>query len=201
VKRASALRGLERLLLVSGMLLLVAWGRVELGRRGYQAAASARFDADRGVSTPAATAPTSRDARDSHRTGVLGRIEIPRLRLSAMIDEGADVEVLDRAVGHIASTALPGGPGNCGLAGHRDTFLRGLGRLRENDVVRIVTLDGTTTYRVRWAAVVSPGRSDLLAPTDLPSLTLVTCYPFHVVGPAPDRYVVRAIQAGSSTGS
>jgi len=183
------------------VLLLVAWGRVEVGRRGYQAAASARFDADRAGSTPAAAVTPPRPDRRANRAGALGRIEIPRLKLSAMIDEGDDARVLDRAVGHIASTSLPGSAGNCGLAGHRDTFLRGLGRLRENDVVRIVTLDGTTTYRVRWAAVVPPERNDLLAPTAEPSLTLVTCYPFHVVGPAPDRYVVRAIRAGSVAGS
>jgi sortase A len=125
-------------------------------------------------------------------SGVFGRIEIPRLGMSALIAEGTTTAQLDRAVGHIAATAFPGQPGNCALAGHRDSFLRGLGELRENDVIHIDTLQGTYTYEVEWSTVVEPRRVDVLDTTPTPSLTLVTCYPFHYVGPAPERFVVRA---------
>ena len=74
---------------------------------------------------------------------MFGRIEIPRLGMSALIAEGTTTAQLDRAVGHIAATAFPGSLGNCALAGHRDSFLRGLGELRENDVIHIDTLQGT----------------------------------------------------------
>ena len=47
-------------------------------------------------------------------------------------------------------------------------------------------------YHVEWLAIVDPGRTDVVAPTDEPRLTLVTCYPFEYVGRAPLRYVVRA---------
>ena len=126
--------------------------------------------------------------------GVLGMLEIPRLRITAVVAEGTDEKTLGRAVGHIPSTAGPGTPGNCGLAGHRDTFLRGLGGVRIDDVIRIVTLERTYSYRVEWSMVVEPDRIDTLDSTATPSLTLVTCYPFTFVGHAPQRFVVRARQ-------
>ena len=92
------------------------------------------------------------------------------------------------------STALPGRPGNCALAGHRDTFLRGLGGVRVNDVIRVVTLERTYTYQVEWSVVVEPRRVDVLDSTATRSLTLVTCYPFRFIGHAPQRFVVRARQ-------
>jgi sortase A len=136
-------------------------------------------------------APWSTTARAAD---VIGRIEIPRLHIGAIVAEGADVGTLRRAVGHIPSTARPGSPGNCALAGHRDTFLRGLGAVRSRDVIRVVTTDRTYTYRVEWSAVVEPRRVDVLDSTATRSLTLITCYPFVFAGHAPRRFVVRARQ-------
>ena len=73
-------------------------------------------------------------------SGLIGRIAIARLGLSAVITEGAGKDVLRRAVGHVPGTAFPGKPGNVGLAGHRDTFLRPLRNVRLNDI--IVLIDG-----------------------------------------------------------
>ena len=126
--------------------------------------------------------------------GVLGRIEIPRLQISGMIAEGTDNGTLKRAVGHVVSTAQPGEVGNVGLAAHRDGLFRGLGGVRKNDLVRIVTIRGTYTYRVEWMAVVDPHRVDVLDSTAEPSITLITCYPFDFIGHAPKRFVVRARQ-------
>ena len=138
-------------------------------------------------STPAGTAAK----------GVLGRIEIPRLRISGMIAEGTDNGTLKRAVGHVVATAQPGEVGNVGLAAHRDGLFRGLGKVRKNDLVRIVTIRGTYTYRVEWMAVVDPHRVDVLDSTAEPSLTLITCYPFDFIGHAPKRFIVRARQFDS----
>jgi LPXTG-site transpeptidase (sortase) family protein len=124
--------------------------------------------------------------------GVFGRIEIPRLGISALITEGAGTAQLNLTVGHVETTVFPGQPGNCALAGHRDSFLRGLGDVREHDVILIDTLQGTYTYRVEWGRVVGPRRAGVLDTTAVPSLTLVTCYPFHVEDPAAERFVVRA---------
>jgi len=121
-----------------------------------------------------------------------GRIEIKSLGLSSMIMEGVDRETLRRGVGHIPGTALPGQPGNVALAGHRDTFFRALRNVRKNDEITLETLDGSFHYRVDYTQVVAPEYTEALNSSGVPILTLVTCYPFSFVGPAPQRYIVRA---------
>jgi sortase A len=198
-------RWLEQGLLTIGILLLASWTHVSLESRAFQAKASRELElalraAETGrspttLSTAAVMGPSgSAPTGETRSQGVLGRLEIPRLGITAIVAEGTDTKTLGRAVGHVPSTALPGSPGNCGLAGHRDTFLRGLGGVRPDDVIRIVTLEGTYTYQVDWTEVVEPDRVDTLDPTATPSVTLITCYPFAFVGHAPQRFVVRARQ-------
>jgi sortase A len=122
----------------------------------------------------------------------LGRIEIGSIGLSSMVLEGVDPKTLRRAVGHIPGTALPGEPGNVVLAGHRDTFFRGLRNIRKGDEITLETLDGSYRYRVDLTQVVAPEYTEVLRGSDDAILTLVTCYPFSFVGPAPQRYIVRA---------
>ncbi len=128
---------------------------------------------------------------------VLGRLEIPRLGIQAMVREGIDDETLKLAVGHIPGTARPGEAGNVGLAAHRDTFFRALRDVRQGDLMRLTTLDGSETYRVASARVVDPAQVGVLAGTiGTRELTLVTCYPFDFIGAAPKRFVVAALAAG-----
>jgi sortase A len=122
--------------------------------------------------------------------GLIGRIEIPRLGLTAIVREGTGRRTLERAVGHVAGTALPGENGNVCLAAHRDTFFRRLEGVRKNDTIRITTPGATYEYTVQGTAVVDPGAVEVLASTGDAALTLVTCYPFRYVGPAPRRFIV-----------
>lgn len=146
---------------------------------------------------PAVASPEVAPAVVVH--GLIGRIEIPRLLLSVVVMEGADEKTLRRAVGHIPGTALPGEPGNVGLAGHRDTFFRPLKNLKIKDKIRISTLKGLFTYEVVALWIVEPEDVGVLAPSGENLLTLVTCYPFYFVGPAPRRWIVRARQVSSQT--
>ena len=123
---------------------------------------------------------------------LIGRLEIPRLSLSTIVLQGDSDQVLRKGVGHIPSTALPGGSGNVAIAGHRDTFFRALENIRRDDDITLATTAGTYHYRVDSLQVVRPNDTQVLAPSDRPSLTLVTCYPFHFVGSAPNRYIVHA---------
>ncbi len=125
---------------------------------------------------------------------VIGRIEIPRLRVHAIVKEGVDERTLRRAVGHVPETVLPGVQGNVGLAGHRDSFFRGLKDVRRNDRIVMETHDTRYEYEVESFRIVGPDDVDVLAPTHDSVLTLVTCYPFHYVGNAPRRFIVRARQ-------
>jgi sortase A len=122
----------------------------------------------------------------------MGRIDIPRLGVSAIVRAGSDTRTLRLAVGHIPGTALPGDAGNVGLAGHRDTFFRQLRNIKTDDLIRIATPDGEYAYRVERTTIVNPQDVWVLDPTDHGVLTLVTCYPFSYVGSAPQRFVVRA---------
>ena len=126
--------------------------------------------------------------------GLIGRLEIPRLLLSAVVAEGIDKTTLRRGVGHIPGTALPGEDGNVGLSGHRDTFFRPLKDLRIKDEIQISTLKGDFSYEVESLRVVEPSDVGVLEPARENVLTLVTCYPFYYVGPAPKRWIVRARQ-------
>jgi sortase A len=125
-------------------------------------------------------------------TATIGRIEIERLGLSAVIVEGTDAKSLRRAVGHIVGTALPGERGNVGVAGHRDTFFRPLRNIQRDDMITLSTPAGNYRYRVVSTRVVSPNDVAVLSPDGTEVLTLVTCYPFYFVGSAPDRFIVRA---------
>jgi sortase A len=128
---------------------------------------------------------------------IVGRIEIPRIGLKAMILEGTTTRTLSVAVGHISGTALPGGQGNAAIAGHRDTFFRGLKDIRPGDTILVTTLEGFFEYRVKDCQVVGPRDTRALQGTAEPALTLVTCYPFHYLGPAPERFIVRATRGAS----
>ena len=121
-----------------------------------------------------------------------GRIELIRLGLSVMIAEGDDEKTLRRGVGHIPGTALPGQPGNVGLAAHRDTYFRPLENIRVHDEIFLTTLAGVYRYRVQSLEVVGPKDIQVLDPQGGQTLTLVTCYPFHFVGSAPHRFIVHA---------
>ncbi len=122
----------------------------------------------------------------------LGQIRISQIGLTAMIQEGTGEETLQRAVGHIQGTSLPGQRGNVALAGHRDTFFRGLRQIRLGDEITLTTFSGSYRYRVESTKVVEPEETEVLDAVVDDILTLVTCYPFNYIGSAPKRFIVRA---------
>lgn len=191
----------EHFFWLAGFLCLSVAGAAIVESRVYQSLESAAFDRARESRTGAEVPRSGGYPRSSSRPArsVLGRIEIPRLGIRAMVREGMDDETLKVAVGHIPGTARPGEAGNIGLAAHRDTFFRALRGVRRGDVMRLTTLDGSETYRVASASVVDPDRVDLLRGADgTKALTLVTCFPFDWIGDAPKRFVVAALPAGDA---
>jgi len=124
--------------------------------------------------------------------GLIGRVEIPRLGISAIMMEGTSAGILRRAVGHIRGTALPGQGGNVGISAHRDTFFRPLRNIAAGDIIALTMTTGEYRYRVVATSIVAPDDLEVLAQGTGEKLTLVTCYPFYFVGPAPNRFIVRA---------
>ena len=188
------MRFAERSLIALGTLALSVWIGHEAGTRILRAHLERQLDEIRGVATSREVRETPWGPIESRTRGALvGRIDIPRVGVSSVILEGVDARTLDLAVGHIPGTARPGG-GNAALAGHRDSFFRGLQDIRFGDSVELQTLSENLEYRVIWTKVTGPDDVDVIAPSDRDMITLVTCYPFHYVGPAPHRFVVRAIR-------
>ena len=149
------------------------------------------------TSIPAVAAPPTAAMRPPLARGeTIGRLEIPGVGISAVVAAGTGPLTLRRGVGHIDGTALPGEGGNVGLAGHRDTVFRGLRRLRPADRIFLVTAEARLEYAVESLRTVAPERSDVLDASAHPTLTLVTCYPFDFIGPAPLRFIVRAREVG-----
>jgi len=123
---------------------------------------------------------------------VIGRVEIPKLQLSVAVLEDDQSASLLRGLGHIRGTANLGGLGTVGLAGHRDTFLRHLRTIAAGMEIRASDATGVYHYVVDSTEIVLPDRVDVLATRSRPELTLITCYPFDYVGPAPKRFIVHA---------
>lgn len=122
----------------------------------------------------------------------LAVLRIPRCDLEVPVLRGANDASLNRGLGWIEGTTLPGKSGNVAIAGHRDGFFRILKDLSEGDVIELVTDDVAVEYVVASTEIIDPGNVSVLAATDHPVLTLVTCYPFYYVGPAPQRFIVKA---------
>jgi sortase A len=122
----------------------------------------------------------------------LAILRIPRIDLEVAVLAGTTELVLNRGVGHITGTPLPGADGNVGIAGHRDGYFRGLKDIAEGDVIEMETLDGKSSYTITDLFIVEPPDVWVLEATEVPSITLVTCYPFYYTGSAPKRFIVRA---------
>jgi sortase A len=124
--------------------------------------------------------------------GVVGVLEIPRLKFSEVVASGEDDKTLKVAIGHLLDTPLPWAQGNSVLAAHRDTHFRPLRDIQHGDLVRLKTRKGIFEYSVKDTMIVAPTDVWVMAPSQERRLTLVTCYPFNYVGSAPQRFIVRA---------
>lgn len=181
-----ALRWVQRALLGGAVLTLGYCCFVQADAWMFQRREQAKIDT---IASPASQAIVSGTIQPD---GLIGRMEILRLGVSVTVIEGAGEATLRRAAGHIEGTALPGQPGNVGIAGHRDSFFRPLKNIQRDDVITLTTSRGQFRYRVVSTRVVSPSDIAVLNPDGTEVLTLVTCYPFYFIGAAPSRFVVRA---------
>jgi len=197
----------ERSLWALGLSLVAFWGWHQAALRFEQARLEKRyFDEASAESHPDAGAHDHVAELASSAAGVpptlapgspLALIEIPRVGVRAMVVEGVDGKSLRRAVGHIPGTSLPGMAGNVVLAAHRDTLFAGLRDIALGDRIAVKTDRQSYTYRVGSIDVVAPTAVEVMDPTAESVLTLITCFPFDFVGPAPMRFVVRAELLGA----
>ena len=196
------MRFIEWILILFGIACFGFYGFIAVQAHLHQAALESALERElhnpHVEATPAPAAPSRSPAprpRPLAEGDLVGRLEIPRLNLTVMVMEGTSDSTLRLGAGHIGGTALPGASGNFGIAAHRDTFFRDIRNMHKNDVIRFTTPRGVLAYRVSSTSIVGPNDVEVLAPTPSQTITLVTCYPFYYIGPAPKRFVVQATLA------
>lgn len=194
-RTSKAHRRIESCLLLAGAIAVGIWGSSYVRRAVYQAWGNLVLNRrinSRLANTPPPGAASQAKAPPLRNGALIGRLAIPRLNVRAIVREGAGRDTLDVALGHIPGTALPGQPGNAGIAGHRDTLFRALRNIEKDDVIEFQTPAGSYDYKVESTDIVKPGDVAVLNRSQHSEMTLVTCYPFYYVGSAPDRFIVKA---------
>jgi LPXTG-site transpeptidase (sortase) family protein len=184
----------SRALFALAFICLVYYSVVSVRAWRYQRAAKSQVEQMVSIERPPAARTVVPAAAKPLKSGeLIGRVDIPRLKLSAAVAEGDDDKTLGKAVGHLPDTPLPWQRrGNVALAAHRDGLFRKLEGIRIGDDVRLVTTRGEFQYHVKKTHIVDPDDVWVIAPTETPTITLITCYPFSFVGNAPRRFIVQA---------
>ncbi len=160
--------------------------------RGPGRALAAFGSPDKALWSPERIRGFDASLRQHFAAAPLAILRIPSIELEVPVLAGTDELALNRGVGHIEGTPRPGQTGNVGIAGHRDGFFRVLKDVSAGDPLEVESLSGIDHYTIESITIVSPDRVDVLSPTSIPTVTLVTCFPFYYVGNAPKRYIVRA---------
>ena len=143
-----------------------------------------------GTASSSKAALGNKAALDS-KENVIGEIVFAD-KIKVPLIEGTSSSDLRRGAGHYANSSIPGVDGNCIVFGHRETAFRYLKNMHVSDIIKINTQNGILEYKVCEIKIVEPDDEYILKYDGYPVLTLVTCYPFNLVGSAPERYVVRA---------
>ena len=211
---------IERMLLVSALTLLSVWGASRFHGFISSKAAVARFEAEakvEGADQNGASLPESilsspvdfrlwspkriaayQDTLSQETDRPLAVLRISKINLEVPVFNDTSDFTLNRGVGRILGTARVGEAGNLGIAGHRDGFFRGLQSISPGDAIELVTPRRSGQYAVSEIRIVTPDDVSVLRPTAVPTVTLVTCFPFYFVGHAPKRYIVIATLAKTS---
>jgi sortase A len=124
-------------------------------------------------------------------TWPVARLTIHSVGLSEVVLNNASRKSLSLGPAHVPVSAPPGSNGNIAIAGHRDSFFRTLEQVKKGDVIELESLSSVQYFRVNDMEIADPEDTHWVEKRNDDAITLVTCYPFDYIGPAPERYVVR----------
>ena len=119
--------------------------------------------------------------------GMMGYIEIPRIKIKIPIYHTTDTKVLEKAAGHLEGSSLPAGGESTHtvISAHRGlpsaALFTDLDRLAVGDVFMLRVLDEVLTYEVDQITIVLPNQTealDIVPGEDY--CTLMTCTPYGV---------------------
>ncbi len=196
---------LERISLLAGFALLSLAGLVWVDGVAHSRSAVVGFEQAQKLVVDAADQVMWSEQRKAEYRLSLSRdvgptlavLRIPSVGIEVPVFDSIDDTALNRGSGHVDGTALPGASGNIAIAGHRDGFFRGLMDIEVGAEIEVSTLQGSHVFRVSELKIVDPLDVSVLDSTEATMLTLITCYPFYYVGPAPERFIVRAVLSHS----
>ncbi len=132
-------------------------------------------------------------------THPVARLSVPGRTGDVLVLAGASGRTLAFGPGHLDGSAQPGDPGNAVITAHRDTHFRFLRDVRQGDEITVERADGATRrFRILRTYVADYRELSLPRDAAVPTLTLVTCYPFDALVPGgPLRFVVVAEASGT----
>ncbi|SFC74375.1 sortase A [Alkalibacterium subtropicum] len=121
-----------------------------------------------------------------------GILHIPKLDRSIGVVEGTDPDALDKGVGHMSSTVLPGQGDQIVFSGHRDTVFKNFAELELGDTFVVEMPYGDYIYEIKDTEVVDEDDTSVVGKMGEEVLVVSTCYPFDYLGSAPERFVFYA---------
>jgi sortase A len=107
---------------------------------------------------------------------LLGFLDIPKIGLSSVVEEGAAPSILSRGVGHLSGTALPGERGNVGLAGHLDSYFGELSKLGIGDILTFRSMTKTYDYSIVSTHVADAAAAKVSPQSNEATLTLISYF-------------------------
>ena len=177
-----------------GVGLVLVWGA--LGVLGYRLGwqihsthgqdtllRSAKNSLDHGKGSCAPTTPN----RDGQLAGVLS---MPKLAVTAPVEQGTDDAELNVAIGHADSTPFPGSAGTAVLLAHDVSYFGHIDQLAPGDLVEYEVGCTTDVFKVTGHTVVKAG--DPVPQAAGNGLVLDTCWPTNALWYTPNRYLVEA---------
>ena len=134
----------------------------------------------------------SENAMKFHEDEIMGILRVPKINKNLPIIAGTDEDNLEKGVGHYTGTALPTEGEQIVLSGHRDTVFKEFEKLESGDTFVVELTYGKFTYEIRETEIVDADDVSVIRPRGEEVLTVTTCYPFHYVGNAPERFIFYA---------
>lgn len=189
------MKALANLFIIVGMVLL-GWFGYSLYEQGQMQSVTIE-QAETAIEKLRAQAGSFDHEEEIHNFSpemyeAFGILHVPKLGRSIGVVEGTDPDALDKGVGHMSSTVLPGQGEQIIFSGHRDTVFKNFADLTLGDTFVVEMPYGDYTYEIRDTEIVSADDTSVVGEMGEEVLVVSTCYPFEYLGNAPDRFVFYA---------
>lgn len=193
------MKWVSSLLIIAGMVCLAVFGYqyMQTEKAQEQSMAEAQEYIAAGGGVEGNETPTSADDFAPEAHAAIGTLEIPKLDKTLPIVEGTDPDALDKGIGHLLNSVFPGQDEQIVLSGHRDTVFRHFDQIEIGDQFTVTMPYGTYTYEIRETEIVPEDDTTVIRSMGEEVLVVTTCYPFHYVGNAPERFVTYAYPVDS----